>query len=128
MFCFLMILRPPRSTRTDTLFPYTSLFRSVIVDLGHPELAVDLLHLDHDIDENLEQRAYVIARQVRAALAFLHEQSQLLERQLGRVRMYRRYRTGMTAVDVAQIEERRPVAQLLEQDAIGPHEIGRAHV
>src|SRR3546814_15050044 len=25
---FLMILRPPRSTRTDTLFPYTTLFRS----------------------------------------------------------------------------------------------------
>src|SRR3546814_10799326 len=25
-----MILRPPRSTRTDTLFPYTTLFRSVI--------------------------------------------------------------------------------------------------
>src|SRR3546814_2021399 len=24
-----MILRPPRSTRTDTLFPYTTLFRSV---------------------------------------------------------------------------------------------------
>src|SRR3546814_19477715 len=23
-----MILRPPRSTRTDTLFPYTTLFRS----------------------------------------------------------------------------------------------------
>src|SRR3546814_16784505 len=27
-FC-LMIRRPPRSTRTDTLFPYTTLFRSV---------------------------------------------------------------------------------------------------
>src|SRR3546814_14416468 len=26
---FLMIRRPPRSTRTDTLFPYTPLFRSV---------------------------------------------------------------------------------------------------
>src|SRR3546814_4400375 len=25
---FLMILRPPISTRTDTLFPYTTLFRS----------------------------------------------------------------------------------------------------
>src|SRR3546814_19529002 len=25
---FLMLLRPPRSTRTDTLFPYTTLFRS----------------------------------------------------------------------------------------------------
>src|SRR3546814_9025146 len=28
VFFFLMILRPPRSTRTDTLFPYTTLFRS----------------------------------------------------------------------------------------------------
>src|SRR3546814_11716341 len=28
---FLMIRRPPRSTRTDTLFPYTTLFRSVVV-------------------------------------------------------------------------------------------------
>src|SRR3546814_20538696 len=29
-----MIRRPPRSTRTDTLFPYTTLFRSVIVISG----------------------------------------------------------------------------------------------
>src|SRR3546814_8943229 len=28
IFVFLMIRRPPRSTRTDTLFPYTTLFRS----------------------------------------------------------------------------------------------------
>src|SRR3546814_8219123 len=28
-FIFLMIRRPPRSTRTDTLFPYTTLFRSI---------------------------------------------------------------------------------------------------
>src|SRR3546814_7004683 len=28
---FLMIRRPPRSTRTDTLFPYTTLFRSGLV-------------------------------------------------------------------------------------------------
>src|SRR3546814_12041304 len=27
-FFFLMLRRPPRSTRTDTLFPYTTLFRS----------------------------------------------------------------------------------------------------
>src|SRR3546814_5628421 len=32
---FLMIRRPPRSTRTDTLFPYTTLFRS---KRGHPYL------------------------------------------------------------------------------------------
>src|SRR3546814_4531159 len=30
-FFFLRIRRPPRSTRTDTLFPYTTLFRSVLV-------------------------------------------------------------------------------------------------
>src|SRR3546814_9239607 len=30
-FFFLMIRRPPRSTRTDTLFPYTTLFRSDVV-------------------------------------------------------------------------------------------------
>src|SRR3546814_2435562 len=33
-----MIRRPPRSTRTDTLFPYTTLFRSGVVEpmLDHP--------------------------------------------------------------------------------------------
>src|SRR3546814_14298126 len=33
LFFFLMIRRPPRSTRTDTLFPYTTLFRSPGEDL-----------------------------------------------------------------------------------------------
>src|SRR3546814_4409699 len=32
-FFFLMIRRPPRSTRTDTLFPYTTLFRSAHASL-----------------------------------------------------------------------------------------------
>src|SRR3546814_14344890 len=32
IFFFLMIRRPPRSTRTDTLFPYTTLFRSRLSD------------------------------------------------------------------------------------------------
>src|SRR3546814_1742870 len=31
-----MIRRPPRSTRTDTLFPYTTLFRSFATDSGAP--------------------------------------------------------------------------------------------
>src|SRR3546814_7300903 len=38
---FLMIRRPPRSTRTDTLFPYTTLFRSDVVGIQR------LLHLPH---------------------------------------------------------------------------------
>src|SRR3546814_4763521 len=38
-FFFLMIRRPPRSTRTDTLFPYTTLFRSAL-GLTKPWLAI----------------------------------------------------------------------------------------
>src|SRR3546814_19231116 len=35
-FFFLRARRPPRSTRTDTLFPYTTLFRSVdaVIHMG----------------------------------------------------------------------------------------------
>src|SRR3546814_2604460 len=40
IFFFLMIRRPPRSTRTDTLFPYTTLFRSHEMRL--PRFAIDL--------------------------------------------------------------------------------------
>src|SRR3546814_9606725 len=41
-----MILRPPRSTRTDTLFPYTTLFRSLV----HPHRSCPARH-----DERLIQ-------------------------------------------------------------------------
>src|SRR3546814_8942542 len=34
---FLMIRRPPRSTRTDTLFPYTTLFRSPARKIDHAQ-------------------------------------------------------------------------------------------
>src|SRR3546814_18563549 len=34
-----MIRRPPRSTRTDTLFPYTTLFRSAPIDLFKAEFS-----------------------------------------------------------------------------------------
>src|SRR3546814_3413757 len=45
-FFFLMIRRPPRSTRTDTLFPYTTLFRSLQADgLRAGEVLEELLHV-----------------------------------------------------------------------------------
>src|SRR3546814_13188580 len=37
IFFVLMIRRPPRSTRTDTLFPYTTLFRSDLITQGVTE-------------------------------------------------------------------------------------------
>src|SRR3546814_2656507 len=42
LFFFLMIRRPPRSTRTDTLFPYTTLFRSPEIIRRLAGRAVDL--------------------------------------------------------------------------------------
>src|SRR3546814_2755809 len=36
-----MIRRPPRSTRTDTLFPYTPLFRSDVLDVDRLGLGAD---------------------------------------------------------------------------------------
>src|SRR3546814_12073866 len=40
LFFFLMIQRPPRSTRTDTLFPYTTLFRSYTTGLLQLEIVL----------------------------------------------------------------------------------------
>src|SRR3546814_11661842 len=42
-----MIRRPPRSTRTDTLFPYTTLFRSIVNRLkrahGHLQHIIQMI-------------------------------------------------------------------------------------
>src|SRR3546814_19041506 len=43
-FFFLMIRRPPRSTRTDTLFPYTTLFRSAKFFIGTPYKRLTAVH------------------------------------------------------------------------------------
>src|SRR3546814_6920720 len=55
-FFFLMILRPPRSTRTDTLFPYTTRFRSH----GPPVLRSSITpRLEIARDESVSRRAAV---------------------------------------------------------------------
>src|SRR3546814_2666529 len=69
-----MIRRPPRSTRTDTLFPYTTLFRSepgglgihVTLDLaGHARFGPDVQwidELDYTLDEGRAARFYPAIR------------------------------------------------------------------
>src|SRR3546814_2495329 len=61
-----MIRRPPRSTHTDTLFPYTTLFRSrvdLMADCGEPIIRVrglknsfgeEIVHEDLDLDRSEE--------------------------------------------------------------------------
>src|SRR3546814_16985990 len=57
-FFFLMIRRPPRSTRTDTLFPYTTLFRSFLHQLAR-ELGVVLVLGDRVVVVLREHRVRV---------------------------------------------------------------------
>src|SRR3546814_12298738 len=47
---FFMIRRPPRSTRTDTLFPYTTLFRSIITTVNDIAERSSLLALNAAIE------------------------------------------------------------------------------
>src|SRR3546814_2091928 len=65
---FLMIRRPPRSTRTDTLFPYTTLFRSLAVgDLRGADVGVDLELAAHAVDDDVEvQLAHALDHRLAA--------------------------------------------------------------
>src|SRR3546814_12367610 len=81
---FLMIRRPPRSTRTDTLFPYTTLFRSFddrsldveIVEhaFEQPRVALERGLVDRRIagrgrgPEQIDRRQLVIVAQIERRL------------------------------------------------------------
>src|SRR3546814_2274235 len=60
-----MIRRPPRSTRTDPLFPYTTLFRSLTVRFGLSSID----RLDADIALSREAAGIRARGRVRAAVS-----------------------------------------------------------
>src|SRR3546814_15887169 len=88
-----MIRRPPRSTRTDTLFPYTTLFRSVLGDLlgdgrraDRPPAGPVVPHVDDDrrqqadeIDARMLVEVLVLGRQEG-----LHDALSSEERRVGK--------------------------------------------
>src|SRR3546814_9306752 len=80
-----MIRRPPRSTRTDTLFPYTTLFRSVA---RQPSDQLGVEHVGrHDEDQHaavLQQRQRTLIEQLfqpRTALALIRSEEHTSELQ-----------------------------------------------
>src|SRR3546814_12328633 len=79
-FFFLMIRRPPRSTRTDTLFPYTTLFRSRADQL---EAIATIADLDAEPQFDLPQVRVERAAQIDEALRIVGFQHQI---ELGRRR------------------------------------------
>src|SRR3546814_10181164 len=114
---FLMIRRPPRSTRTDTLFPYTTLFRSQRL------VAVEGAGV---LGERVER-----ASQRRPGLA------------VDGVGVGGGHRVGTGGVDLRVDDERGPVDrprsldhlapwvhedEVLHADLLEAHQIGRAHV
>src|SRR3546814_14570215 len=74
-FC-LMILRPPRSTRTDTLFPYTTLFLSGRADDGTAE---DLRRVGAGVQREGDQGIPVGILQEGEALAEVDHELHLAE-------------------------------------------------
>src|SRR3546814_1399172 len=81
-----MIRRPPRSTRTDTLFPYTTLFRSFQIGCGRAHLLFQILDIGTQIMAD-HMRA-VLQANVDRHLVFAGDMSDdvadmLLHRRLG---------------------------------------------
>src|SRR3546814_16509536 len=58
-----MVLPPPVATRTDTLFPYTALFRSIVRLIGAlHELASDGCPFDRGLSVMFDRAADVVGR------------------------------------------------------------------
>src|SRR3546814_6541451 len=71
---FLMIRRPPRSTRTDTLFPYTTLFRSPGCS-GMPATGrnpIQRCHQPRHQRQRYPQVATALSRSVASGVASFH--------------------------------------------------------
>src|SRR3546814_14816980 len=104
---FLMIRRPPRSTRTDTLFPYTTLFRSL------HRRSVFAADMDHGA-ELVGRRRTQDQRDVRGIEALLHQPQRVAPR---------RACQRSLVEDIQQLVELRSLGIIGEQG-----QIGRAHV
>src|SRR3546814_7193845 len=66
---FLIIRRPPRSTRTDTLLPYTTLFRSHQNDLLIPPDVLCMADIGAKIDQHILENARGIVARIATARA-----------------------------------------------------------
>src|SRR3546814_8169963 len=71
VFFYLVIRRPPRSTRTDTLFPYTTLFRSKGASSGFMmEMPKYQWPRAPDVLIGLYQRAWIFLRRAGTIILF----------------------------------------------------------
>src|SRR3546814_3224158 len=126
-----MIRRPPRSTRTDTLFPYTTLFRSSVATMNSIAIAVErdplyrgIMDAEHNLPEHTASDAITaaarqVAETINAAAIVTYTMS------------------GSTALRAARERPRAPILCLTPLGSTARRlclawgvnaEIGRAHV
>src|SRR3546814_9794849 len=108
MFFFLMIRLPPRSTRTDTLFPYTTLFRSSgEVRSGGQSLRVAADEVDRAFGGHLPTLELVAARRFASneTIATRYQDSNTTE--VGLQVSLPIYSGGLTSALVEQAEHNR---------------------
>src|SRR3546814_10746687 len=67
-----MIRRPPRSTRTDTLFPYTTLFRSWESGNDRVRVSADYRKREYDLGAPASGDGYRVAAQYRRRIGAHH--------------------------------------------------------
>src|SRR3546814_11477554 len=67
-----MIRRPPRSTRTDTLFPYTTLFRSWESGNDRVRVSADYRKREYDLGAPASGDGYRLAAQYRRRIGSYH--------------------------------------------------------
>src|SRR3546814_4420273 len=116
-----MIRRPPRSTRTDTLFPYTTLFRSK--GLGAPaRLAAPAARHDPDLEEGRRFVLQIIFRVADAAARAHHLHVARLRAALVAQAVLTGDRAGADIGDDLHVRVR------VRRKAGAGTEIGRAHV
>src|SRR3546814_4388723 len=134
MFFFVRIRRPPRSTRTDTLFPYTTLFRSEVIELARYAVIIEK-HYQRPMDiewgrDGIDGKIYI-----------LQARPETVKSQQGRNDVQERYRlkaTGEVLITGRAIGQKigsgrvRIVADVSEMDQVKAGDIlvkiGRAHV
>src|SRR3546814_9579389 len=121
---FLMIRRPPRSTRTDTLFPYTTLFRSCL----------GIAYEGEDYEENVLQMMDVGINDFNAGDDWIHyfigQDKFVLVTKLPGTN-YRVLISDNGKADKSSLEETREAFKgyVSAFDDVAAHdEIGRAHV